>query len=75
MPFLKITMTREWQSIAEGPRRQQFVVVTNRGAHSFTVLAGNGHGGFENPQFSLTTSTSDRFDINEWPAEMAESLL
>jgi hypothetical protein len=43
------------------------VVVVNRGAHSVTVLPGNGRGGFANPQVSLTTSTSDGFNINERP--------
>src|SRR5439155_20536887 len=45
------------------------VVVVNRGAHSFTVLAGNGHGGFTQPRVSLTTSTSKGFsqDINARP--------
>jgi hypothetical protein len=46
------------------------VIVVNRGAHSFTVLAGNGRGGFENPRVSLATSTSDGLDINERPGEI-----
>jgi hypothetical protein len=43
------------------------LVVVNRGAHSFTVLANDGSGGFANPQAALTTSTSDRPKINEQP--------
>jgi hypothetical protein len=43
------------------------LVVVNGGTHSFTVLAGNGDGGFANPQRSLTTSTSDGFRINNRP--------
>lgn len=43
------------------------VVVVNRGAHSFTVLEGNGRGGFENPRLELTTSTSDGFAVNHRP--------
>ena len=40
------------------------LVVVNRGAHAFSVLANNGRGGFDNPSLNLTTSTSDGFDIN-----------
>ncbi len=43
------------------------VVVVNRGAHAFSVLVGNGRGGFENPTSALTTSTSFGFDINDRP--------
>jgi hypothetical protein len=43
------------------------LVVVNRGAHSFTVLPGDGHGGFLSPRVSLTTSTSDGFSINDRP--------
>jgi hypothetical protein len=43
------------------------LVVVNRGAHSFTILAADGHGGFANPQRGLTTSTSDGFIINGKP--------
>jgi hypothetical protein len=47
------------------------LVVVNRGAHSFTVLPADGHGGFANPQRSLTTSTSDGFSINGQPGAVA----
>ncbi len=43
------------------------LVVVNRGTHSFSVLSNNGRGGFDNPSLSLTTSTSDGFDINNQP--------
>ena len=43
------------------------VVVVNQDAHSFTVLAADGAGGFANPSLTLTTSTSDGFDINNRP--------
>jgi hypothetical protein len=43
------------------------LVVVNRGAHSFSVLANDGNGGFLNPQADLTTSTSDGFNINNQP--------
>jgi len=43
------------------------VVVVNRGAHSFSVLAGDGKGGLASPQVNLTTSTSDGLQINEQP--------
>jgi hypothetical protein len=43
------------------------LVVVNRGAHSFTVLANNGQGGLANPQAALTTSTSDGLAVNEQP--------
>ena len=43
------------------------LVVVNRGAHSFSVLPNTGRGGFANPGLSLTTSTSDGFDINDQP--------
>ncbi len=50
---------------------QNDIVVVNRGAHSFTVLAGNGNGGFDSPRVSLSQSTSDRFTINERPGAVA----
>jgi hypothetical protein len=43
------------------------LVVVNRGAHSFTVLPGEGRGGFAEPQVALTTSTSDGLRINNQP--------
>ena len=43
------------------------LVVVNRGTHSFSVLSNNGRGGFDNSSLSLTTSTSDGFDINNQP--------
>jgi hypothetical protein len=42
------------------------VVVVNAGAHSFSVLPNSGTG-IEDPQVSLTTSTSKRFAINNQP--------
>jgi hypothetical protein len=49
-----------------GNRRSDLLVV-NRGAHSFTVLANDASGGFANPQAALTTSTSDGLTINNQP--------
>ena len=46
---------------------QTDLVVVDRGTHSFTVLAGDGHGGFLAPELSLTTSTSDGLNINNHP--------
>ena len=43
------------------------LVVLNQAMHSFTVLQSDGSGGFDAPQLSLTTSTSDGFSINELP--------
>ncbi len=43
------------------------VVVVNQDAHSFTVLAADGAGGFANPSLALTTSTSDGSSINDRP--------
>jgi hypothetical protein len=43
------------------------LLVVNRGAHSFTVLAANGNSGFTDPQLTLTKSTSDGLRINERP--------
>ncbi len=43
------------------------VVVLNQATHSFTVLVGDGSGGFGAPQLALTTSTSDGFAVNERP--------
>jgi FG-GAP-like repeat/Bacterial pre-peptidase C-terminal domain len=43
------------------------IVVVNQDSHSFTLLPGNGNGGFANPAFALTTSTSDGLGINERP--------
>ena len=43
------------------------VVVVNQDAHSFTLLTGDGNGGFANPAGSLTTLTSDGLSLNERP--------
>ncbi|MFI5455663.1 MAG: FG-GAP-like repeat-containing protein [Isosphaerales bacterium] len=43
------------------------IVVVNQDAHSFTVLADDGAGGFGNPALGLTTSTSDGSSINSRP--------
>jgi hypothetical protein len=43
------------------------LVVVNRGAHSFSVLANDGQGGFANPTAALTTPTNDGTTINEQP--------
>jgi hypothetical protein len=40
------------------------LVVVNRGSHSFSVLANDGSGGFDDPRPALTTSTSDALAIN-----------
>jgi hypothetical protein len=40
------------------------LVVVNRGSDSLSVLANDGHGGFADPQPSLTTSTNDGAVIN-----------
>ncbi len=49
---------------------QTDLVVVDRGTHSFTVLPGDGHGGFLDPELALTTSTSDGLDINNEPGPM-----
>ncbi len=46
------------------------LVVLNQATHSFTVLVGDGSGGFGAPQLGLTTSTSDGFAVNELPLAM-----
>jgi len=43
------------------------VLVVNQDAHSFTVLAADGAGGFANPSLALTTSTSGGSSINNRP--------
>ncbi len=43
------------------------LVVVNRGNHSFTVLPGDGSGGFGSPRTALTTSTSDGPIVNDKP--------
>jgi hypothetical protein len=43
------------------------LVVLNQAAHSFTVLIGDGTGGFLSPEAALTTSTSEGLSINERP--------
>jgi len=43
------------------------VVVLNQATHSFTVLAGDGDGGFDRPTLALSTSTSEGQNINERP--------
>src|SRR5262249_30760894 len=43
------------------------LLVVNRGADTFTVLANDGQGGFGEPQPNLTTSTSDGFTLNTQP--------
>jgi hypothetical protein len=43
------------------------IVVVNQDAHSFTLLVGDGNGGFANPTLALSTSTSDGSIINERP--------
>jgi hypothetical protein len=43
------------------------LVVVNRGAHSFSVLPGDGSGGFGDPSADLTTSTSDGLAVNNQP--------
>jgi hypothetical protein len=43
------------------------IVVVNQDTHSFTVLSGDGTGGFANPANALTTSTSDPMDVSERP--------
>ena len=43
------------------------LVVLNQAAHSFSVLPGNGAGGFLSPEAALTTSTSEGLSINERP--------
>ena len=43
------------------------LLVVNRGAHSFSILAGNDSGEFASPQAALTTSTSDGLSINNDP--------
>jgi hypothetical protein len=43
------------------------LAVVNQDAHSFTVLAGNGNGGFANPASVLATSSSDGSQINALP--------
>lgn len=48
-------------------RGRNDLVVVNRGTHSFSVLANNGRGGFDNPRLTRTTSTSDGFDVNNQP--------
>jgi hypothetical protein len=49
-----------------GSSRQDLVLV-NQGTHSFTVLSGDGNGGFADPTFVLTTSTSEGSEINARP--------
>jgi hypothetical protein len=46
---------------------QNDIAVVNQNAHNITVLAGNGTGGFADPEIALTTSTSDGLDINGRP--------
>jgi FG-GAP-like repeat len=46
---------------------QTDLVVVDRGAHSFTILAGDGYGSFLDPERSLTTSTSGGDNINNQP--------
>jgi hypothetical protein len=46
---------------------QTDVVVVNRDTHSFTVLPGDGNGGFLTSALALTTSTSDGLDVNDDP--------
>ena len=43
------------------------LVVLNQGTHSFTVLVGDGDGGFANPTVALTTSTSDGLTLTTGP--------
>ena len=43
------------------------VVVVDQDAHSFTLLAADGAGGFANPSLALTTSTSGGSLINDRP--------
>ena len=43
------------------------IVVVNQDTHSFTLLVGDGNGGFANPTLALSTSTSDGSIINERP--------
>ena len=43
------------------------LVVVNRAAHSFSVLANDGSGGFAAPQTALTTSTSSGLSVNDQP--------
>ena len=40
------------------------IVVVNQDSHSFTLLPGDGNGGFANPTIAPTTSTSDGLSIN-----------
>ena len=49
-----------------GPGNQDLVVL-NQATHSFTVLIGDGSGGFSSQGPSLTTSTSDGFTVNDRP--------
>jgi hypothetical protein len=49
-----------------GSRREDLVVV-NQNAHNFTVLTGDGTGGFTDPSTALATSSSDGSQINLRP--------
>jgi hypothetical protein len=46
------------------------LVVLNQATHSFSLLLGDGAGGFSAPLPGLTTSTSDGFQINDRPIEI-----
>jgi hypothetical protein len=65
-----VTSLEESVSLAAGDftgSGRNDLVVVNRGAHSLSVLANDGSGGFGNPRAALTTSTSDGPDVNAQP--------
>jgi FG-GAP-like repeat/Bacterial pre-peptidase C-terminal domain/FG-GAP repeat len=49
-----------------GPGSEDLVVL-DQATHSFTLMVGDGSGGFFSPGQGLTTSTSDGFSVNDRP--------